>query len=589
MKARPRAVFAVVLACLATALVGVWMWLPWDPFEDDAGPLDAWVPADAEVVVRLDAGALQRSDLVRSLWSGAPGARFREALGLEGVLDSLRAADEALAGLPGVGDPPTVAADLLGREVLLAARDGDVLLLFRVSGRAKAIDLLSRADPEESGVEYDKETRSYTITEGDAAGIQFARRRDVLIFATVADLFDEALALADRGGEAITSNAAYRAAGLEPPDGARISAWATGPFVSSVTGELPPFAHQLQAAIDHPVRLDVDLTVRDTVKATARIAGDPTSLLDLSHIAWTAARFGGPAFARGALPLAAQDVVRALFDGQPPARRKLVDDLLAEKGSSADAVVRDVARHLADGVGFAVTRLRETDELRLDDAEGDVRIPVPATFAVFRLLDANADAFVADLRRHAEALFGENARFSDETFPSGTRLVRVADGATFGPEWELVHPAIVVSGEQVIFSSNETALLRALAAPIPEHQLTAGEALTIDLPRLRHRLLDLRWDRANLASAHDWAAEREVIRHEQLISGDARSADARRADEDAEIERRVRKRRDVEFPEAIREYVASVAWLDSFTRADIRIVPRGAGLVLEATVGVRVP
>jgi hypothetical protein len=593
MKVRPRTAAIVVLSCLAAACLGVWLWLPWDPFEKDAGPLDEWVPAGVDAVVRLDAGGLRRAGIVRALWDCESVARLRERSGIDDALGRIRDADAALATLPGAGgDPPTVAADFLGREVLVAVRDDDVLVLARISGRAKAIDLLRRASEERRdawGIEYDGESRSYTVTEGDAIGVRFARRRDVLIVSNSDDLFDESLALCDGTGASIVADPEYAAARPPAPDGATISAWATGAFAARIVGERQLAADLFDGAFEHAVRIDVDANARDAVKATARFAGRASSLFDVSEVAATAARLGRDAFASGALPLTAQEVVAALFDSQPPARRKLVDDLLAENGSSAKDVVADVARHLADGVGFAVTRLPETDSLRLDDVEGDVRIPVPATIAVFRLADASADALVADLRRHAEALFGRGAKLTEETLPGGGRLFRVAGTAPFGPEWALVRPALAVVGRDVVFSSNYEQLVAALGAPASADYDANDAWLEIDAAGLKRRLLDLRWDAADRATSHDWAAERDEIRHVQQISPDASTPAERRRSEDAEIAKRIRERREVEFPAALRRYAQSVAWLDVFTRADCRLVKDGAGLRIDATIGVRVP
>jgi hypothetical protein len=593
MKARARTAVIVVLSVLAAAALGLWLWLPWDPFEADAGPLDAWVPADADAVVRLDAGALQRAPVARTLWNGPAGRRLRDALGLAGLAQKLRAADDRLAALPGVpGDPPTVAGDFLGREVLIAVRDDDVVALARLSGRAKAIDLLRRAGERrlsEWGIDFDAEDACYEVTDGDAAGVRFARRRDVLIVATAADLFDDVLALAGGRGESITSNAAYRAAALAAPADARIDAWATGTAAARIAKVLPFAAHAVRAALDHPVRAQIDLTGRDSVRATVRLRGEPKALFDVSGVAAGAARLSGGSFASGALPLTAQDVVAALFDSQPPARRKLVDGLLAENGSSARRVVDDVAAHLADGVAFAVTRLPATDSIRLDDAEGDVRIPVPATIVLFRLKDADPEPLLADLRRHAEALFGRGAVLDEERFAGGARLFRVRDTAPFGPEWALVRPALAIDAGQAIFSSNDQALVAALAARAPGGAVSADAWVAVDFPRLHRRVLDLRWDAADRASAHDWAAEREQIRRVQRIASDPLTPQELRRLEDAEIERRVRERREIEFPEELRRYTESVAWLEGFTRGEARCVAEGDAVRIEATVGVRVP
>jgi len=306
MKVRPRTAAIVVLSCLSAACLGVWLWLPWDPLEKDAGSLDEWVPAGVAAVVRFDAGALRRADVVRTIWGSESSARQRERYGIDAALERVRDADAALASLPGTGGaPPTVEEDLLGREVLVAVRDDDFLVLARISGRAKAIDLLRRASEERRdawGIAYDEASASYTVTEGDAVGVRFARRRDVLVVANSDDLFDEALALCDGKGGSIVADPEYLRARPPAPSGATISAWATGSYARTTFGEPRLAAGLLDGAFGHAVRIDVDLNARDAAKATARFAGDSRSLRDVSEVAAAAARLGRGSFASGAVP-----------------------------------------------------------------------------------------------------------------------------------------------------------------------------------------------------------------------------------------------------------------------------------------------
>ena len=224
MKRRARTVILVAVACLAAALLALFVWLPWNPLEADAGPLDSWVPRDADAVVRFDAGTLRRSGRAQTLWEGPAGARLRSDHGLDEALDGVHEIDGALAAIPGVGgDPPTVAGDFLGRETLIALRGDDVLVLARISGRAKAIDLLRRASDAQRrkwGIRIDGD--AYALTGGDGS-IGFARRRDVLLVATSRQWLASALALAEGRGTSIAGRADYAAAPPPVPAGSQVT------------------------------------------------------------------------------------------------------------------------------------------------------------------------------------------------------------------------------------------------------------------------------------------------------------------------------------------------------------------------------
>src|SRR5262245_23878757 len=252
MTRRARLAVVTALSCVAAAALALFLWLPWNPFEEDAGPLDAWVPADADAVVRFDAGALQRSDLVRRLWDGPAGERLHAALDLGDVLDAVRDADASLASLGAPGsEPPTVAGDLLGREVLVALRGDEVLVMARISARAKALDLLRRAGEERRarwGIRFDVARDAYEADGGDGPRVGFARRRDVLLASASRGFLDAALGLAGGAGAAITSRAAYASAPLPAPGGVRVDAWCDGKWLAPRLPSLPVVGRLLPGA-----------------------------------------------------------------------------------------------------------------------------------------------------------------------------------------------------------------------------------------------------------------------------------------------------------------------------------------------------
>ena len=570
MTRRARTAVVTAVACLGAAAVALLLWLPWNPFEEDAGPLDAWVPADADAVVRLDAGALQRSALLRSLWDGPAGARLREALALDEVLAAIRDADASLASLAPPGtDPPTVAGDFLGREVLVAVRGDDVLVLSRISARAKAVDLLRRAGDERRsrwGITFDESRDAYEAGSAEGRSIGFARRRDVILASSSRTLLDAALSLTRGSGAPITARAEYASARPPEPSGARVGAWCDGKWLGERLPELPVVDHLMPDA-KSPVRADI--SVEDgALRATVRYqhTGDP-DVVAVAAVAEAASSYAqaSDAFASGAISVEPRVAIKALFDSQPPARRRLLASFLAEKKRTVDGLIDALARNVAGGVGFAVARLPETGALTLDRAEGSVVEPIPATFAVLRPA-VHAASFILTVRENAVELFGEDARLVDDTGPGGEPMLCVRGAKSYGPEWALLTPAFAAKGDEIVFCTNEAALRRALAARQPAQARGSGGLFRLELSAQgwRARLDDLRWEAADRATWHDWALERKAIRAGQRADRETVAAAELRRQEDAEIERRVRVRNEEEFPKAVAAYRRSIEWISAF-------------------------
>jgi len=586
MTRRTRTAVVTALSCLAAGALALLLWLPWNPFEEDAGPLDAWVPADADAVVRFDAGALQRSELVRTLWDGPAGERLRAALALDDVVAAVRDADASLASLAAPGaSPPTVAGDLLGREVLVALRGDDALVMARISGRAKALDLLRRAGEERRarwGIRFDAARDAYEADGGDGPRVGFARRRDVLLVSASRGLLDAALSLAGGAGKAITTRDAYVSAHLPGPGGARVAAWCDGKWLAPRLPSLPVVGH-LQPGADTTVRAEVRFD-DDAVHATFTYGADAPSAdaaatAALADAAASYAQASG-AFASGAVAVEPRVAFTALFESQPPARRRLLASLLAERHRTVEGLIDGLARHVGSGVGFAVARLPETDELDLDRADSPVVEPIPATFAVLRPAGAPSE-FLDAVRENATELFGEDAHLDLAMGPAGEPMLCVRGTRAYGPEWALLRPAFAARDDEVVFCTNEACLRRALAARRPASARGAGELFRLDVSAegWRARLLDLRWEAADRATWHDWAAERRAFRAQRRVgAAEVSPADARRL-EDQEIERRVRVRNEEEFPGAVAEYRRSLEWLRAFEGASVDAARGAAGEV----------
>jgi hypothetical protein len=592
MKGRARTVVLVLSACLAAAVTAVFLWLPWNPFEDPAGPLDEWVPADVDALVRFDARALRDAEAVHKLWDGPAGLRLRDDFDLDAKLDDLRRIDAELAALPFAGDdPPTVGRDLLGGEVLVALRGDDVLAMSRITARAKAIDLVRRAGDERRaqwGVRVDGD--AYVADAGDGRSVHFARRRDVLLVATSRELLASAVGLADGRGASIAASADYRAVRPAAPSGAKASAWAAGRTIARLAKTPSVLAKPLAPAFAHGAAVEFDASEATAIRARVSFDGDGADLCDvaLASVHAQAVSSREETFAAGALPLSAHDAVALLFDSQPPARRELVETLLRDSGSSVRAVVNDVARHLEPGVGFVVSRLPETDRLRLDNPDGDPVEPIPATVAVFRLADQDAEALLADLRRHAAHLFGEDARLVESAASEGARWF-VADVESFGREWALLRPALVVRGRTVVFSTNEAYLRRCKAVGVARFDASprvVGQ-VSVFVPNLSKRLDDLRWEVADRATWRDWAVERSEVREDLARRFPSVPIPERERREDDEIARRIDERKRRLFPEAVREYREKLRFLDAFGEARFVAVTDGGLVRIDATIGLR--
>jgi hypothetical protein len=177
----------LVLALLAAvAGLALLAWLPVDPFEEPAGPLDRLVPADVELALRFDASRVADSEAARALWEHPALAGLRERAGLdERVLAPLRQAE----ALPALDDPPSAARDLAGGEVVVAARGGELLVLSRLSRRARYLEVVRRLDAERLAALGLPEAAGLLVLRiGDGTAVHLARHRDVLVAATAPGL-----------------------------------------------------------------------------------------------------------------------------------------------------------------------------------------------------------------------------------------------------------------------------------------------------------------------------------------------------------------------------------------------------------------
>ncbi len=603
----------------------VLVWLPWNPLEGDAGPLDEMLPEDVDVAVRFEPRELALSPLADSLWRQEATQRARSAVDLEArVLGPLRAAEERLAAATlGLTDAPTAQRDVFGREVVIALRGDDVLLLSRITDRARALELLRRLGGEELrqlGLYLDGDLAVFS-REG-LPSVYLARFRDVLIISTDRNMVTGALA---RGAESVARTGPAGPApfaealqtGRRP--GQRMLFWMDPARVSARFGfgddDAPDpdgeTALDLWLSLFPPDMLgaaagELDFTDRERLSIALRGeygAAMPERVTRLPNgipgsaalLRADAARFARPSetVAVSGLAVRASDAVRTLVESQPPSRRELIDQILAEDGHTIESVSDLLAGHLEDGVGAVVARLDETDALDLETPDGGVVQPIPATLVLFRLRDpADSDSLLIDLADEAESLFGAALNLEPQRLADGARLYGL-DDAGFGLEWQLLQPAFALVDGLFVFSTNHAYLERALhyRRDHPADRTGADTEPTLDLllrgDPLRKYVEDQRWDFASQATYRDWRAERHAIRKELDDGESPMTPDDRQHYEDVRIEERMARVAAEDWPAAIQSYSEIWRPLDVLGDVELTATLEGRAFRIDVQIDIR--
>ena len=571
-------VFAV-LGAIAAILV----WSPLGVLEESAGPLDAMLPPDVDAAVRLDPGTLAWSPAALALWEHPAVADARASAGLdESVLEPIRALERRI-GSATLGLAPSVERDVLGQEIVVALRGAHVLLLSRLTARGKLMDAAARLDTSELrelGLRVQGDTA--VLEREDGASIYLRRIRDVLAVSTSAELLATAVARGEPP-EGVTRPRSTFAAALLPdePPGARVLFWwrplVVEPSAVAATpareGALGLLSELLPSTSLDVLAGQLDLSVAQRV--TCRVAGGwreipPVLVAALADgvaggadgLQAEAVRLAVPGEAAVVVGLAlrAREVVLALADAQPPARRELVDEILAERDLTVELLADRIASHLEDGVAAVVSRLPEADDLQLDDPRAGGVHPIPATLVALRLRNGSTpEGVVLELAAEAEALFGAPVVLTAEEGPGGARVHRL-EKYRLGGEWQLLRPAFAVVDGLLVFSTHDAHLIRALehrAAGAGREAVSgpaATLAVTVDGEPLRRHVDDQRWEWADRDSLHDWRTERQIIRRELDVSGSVLTREDRQVYEDERIAMRLERRNAVEFPAAIARY-----------------------------------
>jgi hypothetical protein len=616
MTSRTKRTLAVLVVLLAAGALALFAWLPWDPFEEPAGPLDSLVPRDVDSAWRFDGPSLRASAFAAEGWRRPEVLELRARCGLgEDAFDGFGRIESAMSFAGELIDPPSIERDLLPAEAIVATRGADVLLVARISERAKAVQL-ARKLPERRLHNLGMEVAGplLALRDGAPQPVFFVVHRDVLLASSSEGLARDALRAAEEGTGALRGRDDARAAlDLDRPAGASVLGWVRPAALLArlgsrePEGERPFWADLLTAGSPLPLRVRIDLAERDALTVTADCAWDDglpesvrrvfsSSAADAADLTAAAERLAVPdeAIVAGGLSVSAAEVLRALLSSQPEETQAAFDEALASAGESVERVAGGLSRNLDDGVAFVVARLLEADHVLGGDAPGAVRA-IPATLVRFRLRGPGAEAALLDaLRRRAQTLFGGELEASVTTLGDGTRFHTIGRRGLAG-QWDLFRPAFAFRDDEFVFSTHEGYLRRALApGPVAARDRRAGSpsgaALTgvLHAAPLRAWIADQAWQAADQATWRDWAAERARIEATMSPSLRLRPQD-RVTYLDARIQEMKRRRRETEIPEAVDAYSRRWTWLETFgdARFAADVDPASGRLTLHARVTLR--
>ncbi len=629
MRARtPLLAFALVAVAIA-ATVAIVGWSRWGAPVAPAGPLDALLPEGADAALRFSPAQLLAAPAAERVWEHPSIVAIRAESGFdERVLAPLRDMEAQISSAT-LGLAPGVGVDLLGDDTIVALYGEDVLVLARLSMGGRVVDLvqaLGRDQLIEAGLRMEGETA--VLANDGAPTVYLTRFRDVLALATRRGLAEAVVVRGERVDEfrpepgLMADTAEPGARLLLRGDPALLIPWLDASVAALDTDAAPHAAVRVLRDLATPAgalisSLELDFSDPDRMSADLRVNyGEARpALLDAlpggnasatAPLRQAAAMFAvpGETMVTGALSVRAADVVRTLADAQPPSRRALLAEMLAERSLTLDLVADTIAAHLRDGLGFVVARLDETDGLELDDpTQGGVH-PIPATLAIFELKDVrNPEAALAAVIAESETLFGARIEFSGRELPGDAELFRLSQHR-FGGEWALLQPAVAVVDRWLLFSTHEEFLVRAIeqaatssffpgqanvdgSGPSRTRRAVSTFHLTLAGESLRRYIDDQRWAWADQASFHNWRAERGVIRKELDAQGLVLRPEDRHVYEDTRIETRLARRNAEEFPAAIAAYRDLWAPLEALEGIEIEAAVETAGLHLRVDVRLR--
>lgn len=611
MNPRLRSATWACAAALGTALLALWAWLPYDPFEGPAPPLDRLVPRDADAVFRCDGPELLGSPLLAAVRDHTEGARLRDRFGFdERVLDPLRRVEAAFSlHAPGSGPPPSLVEDLLPAEVVVAVRGDDALLVTRISSRARVIDVVRRAAPETLralGLRIDGSLVACTPESG-APPFWWARHRDALVAATSRALAAEALSLAaDDGGHGAAPEFAD-ALDLDAPARGRVLGWIGAPALVrwTRTFEGAGWRALLAPPAFRGCRLSADVSNGDALDATVELRWEghppPAAVAALEGAAappapsmapvgaWLAG--DRPCVASGALAIRAAPLLEALLRSRPRELEDAAADAFAAAGETPASVAEAIAAHLEDGAAFGIARLPETDRVLTGDADPGAVEALPVTCVAFRMRAGAAGAapLLQAIRTRAERILGEPLGDVVEVVRPGAR-VHALPRRGLGGQWELLRPCFSFADGWFVVASHDRfaaeSLRRAPPPPAADgDDAGRGAAFTFSGNEIRLHVGDHAWAAADRATHRDWAAERGAAERRAATMEFLREED-RVEYVDGWVRNAASRRRTHEIPAAAEAWRNDRAWLGFLGRGTggCALAADGARRTLRATL-----
>lgn len=293
----------------------------------------------------------------------------------------------------------------------------------------------------------------------------------------------------------------------------------------------------------------------------------------------------GSAVAAARLEATPGALLRVLYGRASPEIRKEAEAAMRDAKTGLEEVAAELDDYLGRGVSVVVERLEECDGLPLDafgaDEQGRYVLPLPGVLLALRQKEGvGAGGAERMFRDRLAGLRSALAQYEDlDGLPGGMTGLRFRPKFLTG-EKDLVRPAVAFEGDLVLFASHEGLLRRALEARAGKRPAlsdfdgfadacrAAGEgqgALFVEAGGLLRHLRDQRREVATARTDRDWREFRLRTHRDVALNLFKGQQQIAQKDIEAEVDRLVeeaqRARVEVEFPQALREYVEGLEGL----------------------------
>ncbi len=314
---------------------------------------------------------------------------------------------------------------------------------------------------------------------------------------------------------------------------------------------------------------------------------------------------GGRTFAFQWLQMTPENFLENFFRSLDQGTRDLMFGADAGPGGSEGAWnLKKTAASLGEwfegGACLALSRLPEADQIDLDSFTGGTPLPLPGVTLILKRREHLTENELVQffVRDHDRFGFGRPTQ-TDSPFGPVYRM-----GLTVDQSLGLLKPAFALKNGYFIFSTNDAELLRFLAVADGEGESLAdserfkaaldavwptGNLFTfLDVEALRPYLRDQRWESAYDAT---WFSDAEFRKRTIIkLNSEHPNWNTIKLNEEADLrfDLRVRRREEVEFPRAVRDYLNSLFWVDPFEwlaiASDVSVDPAGPILKLKGAL-----